>query len=216
MVGLGIFRKLGKPVKFYLFVSCVLVIAVLGTLDLSSSEALDFSVFYIIPISIAAWYLRAVYAYSLVLVASLAWLYAEWKLGTRFSPFFMVINWSFVLLNYTFVAFLIRSVRSRIKNEIRNEAIRHSQKAAIETTQKVCGLIGEKVTKHNAEIINWVHKRKANGAMPPEVVERSSLLIGKNLGVLTEVAFMDVSEERLAREGYESYLKSIEAKLEEA
>jgi hypothetical protein len=52
--------------------------------------------------------------------------------------------------------------------------------------------------------------------MPPEVVERSSLLIGKNLGVLTEVAFMDVSEERLAREGYESYLKSIEVKLEES
>lgn len=66
----------GRTVFFWT-ISGILLVGVLGVLDYKTGNELSFSLFYLIPISLAAWYAGPTLAFFISILSTLTWLAAE-------------------------------------------------------------------------------------------------------------------------------------------
>lgn len=63
----------------------LLIIAVWGMIDLATGYEYSFSVFYLIPVSIAAWYDNKYITMLTIILSALTWLYADYSAGHHYS-----------------------------------------------------------------------------------------------------------------------------------
>ena len=70
-------KKLSRSSKVLLFSGLLAVVLLIGIIDYATGAELAFSVFYLFPVGIAAWYLALEAGISLSIVSALAWYIAD-------------------------------------------------------------------------------------------------------------------------------------------
>ena len=183
-------KLIRKVKKIYIVIGCLLLVALIGFVDFKTGENIDFSVLYFLPIVIAAWFLRQEINIGIVIVSTSIWLYSEWSIGTRYQETHsLFINGLLLLISDLFLVALISRLKKEIQLSAERKILYEKEKLIIKTSQSICGLIGQYVSFHNSEIINWINTRKNSGHQVSEKVEKSSQAIGKGVGVLTSMSF---------------------------
>ena len=74
-----------KNKKLEIFVFNVILVSMLGYIDYITGIEISFAIFYLIPISIAAWYLGRNIAILFAVASAILWLYNELQFGLRYS-----------------------------------------------------------------------------------------------------------------------------------
>ena len=102
----------------------LLITAVLGMIDLATGYEYSFSVFYLLPVSIAAWYDHAKVTVVTILLSAITWLFADINAGHLYSnPIIPFWNTIVRLGLFSIVAFLLINVR-RNWQEMKNLAMK--------------------------------------------------------------------------------------------
>ena len=90
-------------------------IVILGWIDLATGFEYSFSVFYLMPVSIAAWYDSVRSTIVTIVVSGLTWLYADFSAGHDYSnPFIPFWNACVRLGFFSIVAMLLIKVRRNL------------------------------------------------------------------------------------------------------
>lgn len=102
----------------------ILITIVLGIIDLVTGYEYSFSVFYLLPVSIAAWYDHAKVTVVTILLSAVTWLFADINAGHLYSnPIIPFWNTIVRLGLFSIVAFLLINVR-RNWQEMKNLAMK--------------------------------------------------------------------------------------------
>ena len=102
----------------------ILITTVLGIIDLVTGYEYSFSVFYLLPVSIAAWYDHAKVTVVTILLSAITWLFADINAGHLYSnPIIPFWNTIVRLGLFSIVAFLLINVR-RNWQEMKNLAMK--------------------------------------------------------------------------------------------
>ncbi|MBI0394360.1 GGDEF domain-containing protein [Acinetobacter bereziniae] len=112
-----------KQLETYLFMSSIVVrrttllfiIIVLGIIDLSTGYEYSFAVFYLIPVSIAAWYDHKYVVIITVILSGLTWLYADYSAGHEYTNSIIPFWNACVRLGFfSVVAILLRRIKMNL------------------------------------------------------------------------------------------------------
>jgi hypothetical protein len=120
----------------------------------------------------------------------------------------------------TYIMFLvvIYSVWIRWKKAILIGQIETSRKREVEivfsSMQRLTGILAEKISIHNADIIKWIKSRKALGKPVSNKVKVPTFMISEALGALTEIAFISPYTDKRPQDVKEIE-KLLNEKLEE-
>ena len=102
----------------------LLITAVLGMIDLATGYEYSFSVFYLLPVSIAAWYDQFKITVLTIMLSGMTWLIADIHAGHHYSNTFIPFWNAFVRLGFfSIVAFLLIHVRKNWQ-EMKNLAMK--------------------------------------------------------------------------------------------
>ena len=102
----------------------LLITAVLGMIDLATGYEYSFSVFYLLPVSIAAWYDQFKITAMTIMLSAMTWLIADIHAGHHYSNTFIPLWNAFVRLGFfSIVAFLLINVRKNWQ-EMKNLAMK--------------------------------------------------------------------------------------------
>ena len=102
----------------------LLITAVLGMIDLATGYEYSFSVFYLLPVSIAAWYDQYKITVLTIMLSGMTWLIADIHAGHHYSNTFIPLWNAFVRLGFfSIVAFLLIHVRKNWQ-EMKNLAMK--------------------------------------------------------------------------------------------
>lgn len=123
VVGVGVLRMIYAIDRFFskmpawqLLLWCLLQILFFGVVDGLTGYELSFSVFYLVPVSIAAWYAAGATTYGIALLATGMWLAVEYSTDHTYSAEWILYwNSAVRLMLFVVVAFLIRQLRSHIE-----------------------------------------------------------------------------------------------------
>lgn len=93
----------------------ILSILIMGWIDLATGYEYSFAVFYLIPVSIAAWYDTPKVTIFTILAAGCTWLYADFSSGHQYTQSFTPYWNAFVRLAFfSVVAILLFKVRGNL------------------------------------------------------------------------------------------------------
>lgn len=102
----------------------LLITAVLGMIDLATGYEYSFSVFYLLPVSIAAWYDQYKITVITILLSAITWLIADTDAGHPYSNSIIPFWNALVRLGFfSIVAFLLINVRKNWQ-EMKNLAMK--------------------------------------------------------------------------------------------
>ncbi len=94
---------------------CLLQTLVFGAADWLTGYELAFAVFYLVPVSVAAWYSTGITTYGIALLAAAMWLGAEYATDHTYSaPWILYWNSAVRLMFFVVVAFLLRKLHSHV------------------------------------------------------------------------------------------------------
>lgn len=101
-------RSRFKALFFILLLFCVIFWA-----DYITIERYSFYLFYFVPIVLAAWFMNAAGSYLMVVLCEAAWVAAAMKADAGTSTNVIVWNSVIRLISFTFIAFVMNSLRSK-------------------------------------------------------------------------------------------------------
>lgn len=111
-------RILSKLSPSWIHLLCSLAILALGVADYFTGVEASFSVFYLLPISVMAWYVRGRACYVYSFVAAVVWDYSNVLAGEVLShPAFYIWNGTVRLIFFLTVSSLLRQLRGRLDRE---------------------------------------------------------------------------------------------------
>ncbi len=97
-------------------ISCIALVLFFCTLDTVTGDELSFSIFYLVPISIAAWYSSRNLTYFICVLSALVWHSVEYATNEPYTQQWILIwNSAVRLLFFLVVAYLVRQVRSHVE-----------------------------------------------------------------------------------------------------
>lgn len=104
--------------QYIIFLICLVFMAFIGIADYLTGTEISFSIFYVAPIAITAWYGTQRVGILMSVVAALIWLVADKIVGRQYSnaaiPYWNVL----VKLSMFFViSYLVSNLRYRLKKE---------------------------------------------------------------------------------------------------
>lgn len=95
---------------------------------------------------------------------------------------------------YIILLLAIYSVWIRWKKAILIGQIEASKKREVElvfaSMQRLTGILAEKISTHNADIIKWIESRKTLGKPVSKKIKEPTFKISEALGALTEISFI--------------------------
>lgn len=96
----------------------LVAIVAVGFVDYFTGPEITFSLFYLVPVAVAAWYSGTASAIAASAVAAITWLVAELA-SSRVDPNLFVYSWNFIarLLFLLFVALLLAQLRRVLERE---------------------------------------------------------------------------------------------------
>ncbi|AYO55442.1 GGDEF domain-containing protein [Acinetobacter wuhouensis] len=114
-----------KQLETFLFIdssvirrlTLLLIILTWGIIDLATGYEYSFAVFYLIPVSIAAWYDNKYIVIATVILSALTWLYADYGAGHHYSnPVIPFWNACVRLVFFSTVAFLLLRIKRNLND----------------------------------------------------------------------------------------------------
>ncbi len=104
--------------KSIVFLICLLFTILIGIADYLTGTEISFSIFYIAPIAVTAWYGTQRIGISMSVAAALIWLIAERTLGRQYSNV-AIPYWNMLVKLSTFliIAYLLSNLRHRLRKE---------------------------------------------------------------------------------------------------
>lgn len=107
-------------------ISLLFIIIILGAIDLATGYEYSFAVFYLIPVSIAAWYDNKHIAMIAVILSGITWLYADYSAGHQYTNSIIPFWNACVRLGFfSVVAFLLLRIKNNL-NEMTLMAMKDS------------------------------------------------------------------------------------------
>lgn len=104
----------------------LLTLLILGFIDYSTGYEYSFSVFYLIPVSLAAWYASRFLTIVIIIASAMTWIFADFIAGHNYSSDWIPLWNACVRIGFfSIVAFLLFKVRSHLK-EMTNMAMKDS------------------------------------------------------------------------------------------
>ena len=166
-------------------------ILLLGVVDYTTGMEYSFSIIYLLPISFSAWYVGKKTGFIMAILSAFIWFITDIFSGHFYSSTINLIWNSLIrLILFLIIANLIYYFRDEIIKNHNKELVLQKDKVVIDTFQKLTMMIVNNITVQNAEIIKWVNERKEKKENAPDVLERSSRVIGESLQILSEVSFV--------------------------
>ena len=111
----GVFGQIRRPI---LIANCLLLVGVIGTLDHLTGYEISFSIFYLVPIGIAAWHGNRKLGLWMSIVSAVVWLVTDLTGGHRYRwaiiPFW---NATVRLGFFVVVSHLLSSQRDQLRRE---------------------------------------------------------------------------------------------------
>ena len=105
-------RMTGRQLVLWSLVQVLFI----GLLDWITGSELSFAVFYLVPVSVAAWYSGTVVTYGIVLAAAGTWLGVEYVADRSYSAQWILYwNSAVRLVFFSVVALLIHQLRSHVE-----------------------------------------------------------------------------------------------------
>ncbi len=101
----------GRSLFFWVTTS-ILLVGLLGLLDYTTGNELSFSLFYLIPISLTAWYANPTLGLSIAVFSAVTWLVADISSGTQYSHSIIYFWNTLIRLSFfIIVAYLVWELR---------------------------------------------------------------------------------------------------------
>ena len=118
-------KKLSLSSRVFLFSGLLAAILILGILDYATGAELAFSIFYLFPVGIAAWYLGWEAGVALSILSALAWYVADAFTQTvpYENPFIPAWNTGVRLMTFLIITVLINALRTILEREALNARI---------------------------------------------------------------------------------------------
>jgi len=114
---LGFIKRLEKRSRIALIAIAFLIIAVIGTVDYLTGFETSFSIFYLLPIGLAIWFVGRGFAVFTSILSVVVSLVGDLVRGAHFSsPFVPAWNASILLAFYFVVVWLLANLRSLNRN----------------------------------------------------------------------------------------------------
>ena len=108
---------LGKPKTFLTIINVALVL-ILGFIDYLAGYEISFSIFYLFPIALVAWFVGKRPAFMVGLLSAIMWFFADYASGKVYSYPAIAFWNTFVRLVFFFInAFLIAEIKKRLEIE---------------------------------------------------------------------------------------------------
>ena len=206
------FEKLDNSFLILIKISLILI---LGLVDFLTGVEFDFSIFYLIPISITAWYASKRLGILSAMISEIIWFAADILGGHIYSSTFILLGNSIIrLCLFIAISMLLSNFKQTLKKQYQSELALQKNKNIIETFQKLTAIIAENITQQNAEIIMWVNKKKNKGETVPQKVEIASQIIGTSMRYLSETSYQNPYRDNFSVDS-ESYLETLRQKLSE-
>ncbi|MFZ0455652.1 MAG: hypothetical protein WCE54_18810 [Ignavibacteriaceae bacterium] len=188
-------------------------ILLLGAVDYTTGMEYSFSIIYLIPISFSSWYLGKKAGFIIAILSALIWFLTDLVIGHFYSSTINLVWNSLIrLILFLIIANLIYYFRDEIIKNHNKELVLQKDKVVIDTFQKLTMLIVNNITVQNAEIIKWVNERKEKNENAPDVLVRSSRVIGESLQILSEVSFVSPYIANAEKDA-DMYLELLKKKL---
>jgi len=70
------------------------------------------------------------------------------------------------------------------------EIIEERHQAVMQTSQQITAMMVDYISEHNANIYEWIEKKKSKGQQVPNVIEESNENISKALNTMSRVSFV--------------------------
>jgi diguanylate cyclase (GGDEF)-like protein len=106
-----------KP-SWQIALSCVALIIFFGAVDALTGDELSFAIFYLVPISLAAWYSTGGSTAFVSILAAFVWMAVEYTTNEPYSQQWILLwNSSVRLLFFFIVAYLVRQLRSHVESQ---------------------------------------------------------------------------------------------------
>jgi hypothetical protein len=202
--------------KVVLVLINTLSILLLGVVDYATGMQYSFSIIYLIPISFSSWYIGRKSGFILAILSALIWFMTD-IIGGHFYSSTINLAWNSLirLILFLIIANFIYYFKDEIIKSHHKELVLQKDKIVVDTFQKLTMMIVNNITVQNAEIIKWVNERKEEKENAPDVVVRSSRVIGESLQILSEVSFVSpyIAD---AEKDVDKYLELLEKKLSKA
>jgi diguanylate cyclase (GGDEF)-like protein len=117
--------KLSRSSKILLFSALLAVVLLIGLIDYATGSELAFSIFYLFPVGIAAWYIGLEAGISLSILSALAWYIADTLARTTpyENPFIPAWNTGVRLMTFLITTVFIYVLRSTLEREAQNARI---------------------------------------------------------------------------------------------
>ena len=191
----------------------IVIILLFGVVDYTTGMEYSFSIIYLIPISFSSWYIGK-RAGSIIAVLSASIWFATDLISGHFYSSTINLVWNSLIRLFLFliIANLIYYFKDEIIKNHRKELVLQKDKVVIDTFQKLTTMIVNNITLQNAEIIKWVNDRREKNEVLPDVLVKSSRVIGESLQILSEVSFVSPYIAN-AETNVDSYLELLEKKL---
>lgn len=112
---LGFLEGLSQRIIFFI---CLVFTALIGIADYLTGTEISFSIFYVAPTAVAAWYGTQRIGIAMSVVAAVIWLIAERTLGCQYSNV-AIPYWNMLVKLSTFliIAYLLSNLRHRLRKE---------------------------------------------------------------------------------------------------
>lgn len=207
-----IFEKLDNS---FLIIINVLLLLILGLIDFLTGIEFDFSILYLIPISVTSWYANKRLGIFSAIISEIIWFIAD-MLGGHIYSSTLILFWNSVIRLCLFItiALLLSYFKLIQKKHYQSELILQKNKLIIETFQKLTAIIAENITQQNAEIIMWLNRKKNKGENVSKRVEKASQIIGLSMKYLSQTSYVSPYRDDFYVDS-ESYLELLKRKLSE-
>lgn len=204
------FEKLDTSVIFLINFPLILI---LGLIDYQTGVEFDFSIFYLIPISIISWYTNRNFGIYAAIGSEIIWFLADIIGGHIYSSTFILLgNTLMRLCLFISITLLLSNFKLKLKKHYQIELLLQKNKNIIEASQRLTAIIAENIIQQNAEILMWVNKKKNKGENVSKVVDKASQIIGLSMKLLSESSFMYPYENDSSVDS-DKYLELMKSKL---
>lgn len=117
-------REVGRGWRWAIGAVASTLLVLLALIDVLTGPELSFSIFYLPPVFIAAWYLGRAASILIAIAAAVLWLCADWAAGNIYShPGILVWNAAVRLGIFLLIAWLLWEVQTRM-GQLRDQATR--------------------------------------------------------------------------------------------